>query len=37
MARNYERIFVLNDHYSLRICGELATEIGFTESVVLLQ
>jgi len=31
------RIFTLNDPYPLRISGELATEIGFNESIILLQ
>lgn len=32
-----KRFFTLNDPYSMRICAELAEEIGFNESVVLLQ
>ena len=36
-AAKRRRIFTLNDPYPLRISGELAAEIGFNESIVLLQ
>jgi hypothetical protein len=37
VAPKRRRIFTLNDPYPLRISGELAAEIGFNESIVLLQ
>ena len=37
MAARRQRLFVLNDPHALRISGELAVEIGFNESIVLLQ
>jgi DNA-binding transcriptional ArsR family regulator len=36
-ARRRERLFVLNDPHALRISAALAMEIGFNESIVLLQ
>src|SRR5205085_11572817 len=33
----YQRIFVLNDPHALRISADLAVEIGFNESILLLQ
>ena len=35
--KKYQRIFTLNDPYGLRINREVACEIGFSESIVLLQ
>lgn len=33
----YRRLFILNDDYSLRICPQLAKEIGLNESIIFLQ
>jgi hypothetical protein len=37
ISRRRSALFVMNDPYPLRISGQLATEIGFNESVLLLQ
>src|SRR5690349_15435903 len=36
-ARRRERLFILNDPHALRVSAALAMEIGFNESLILLQ